>query len=75
MSYQYYRGAIRSLDLYGDDTNIYDIGLDKDMLENNLQYALNLLKIWCQENGMIINIDINKIDVDIKSAKEKQYIR
>ena len=46
------------MDLYADDTtNLYDIGLDKDMLENNLQHALNLLKIWFLENGMIINID------------------
>ena len=49
--------AIQYVDLYADDTNLYDIGLDKDMLENNLQHALNLLKIWCLENGMIINID------------------
>ena len=67
--------AIRPLDLYTDDTTLYDIGLDKDMLENNLQYALNLLKIWCVENGMIINIDKNKTDVYIKSAKGKHYIR
>ena len=28
--------AIRSVDLYTDDTNLYAICLDKDMLENNL---------------------------------------
>ena len=42
------------MDLYADDTTLYDIGLDKDMLDNNLQHALNLLKIWYLENGMII---------------------
>ena len=36
--------SIRSVDLYADDTTLYDIGLDKDMLENNLQHSLNLLK-------------------------------
>ena len=35
--------SIRSVDLYADDTTLYDIGLDKDTLENNLQLALNLL--------------------------------
>ena len=28
--------SIRSVDLYTEDTTIYDIGLDKDTLENNL---------------------------------------
>ena len=33
---------------------LYDIGLDKDMLENNLQHTLNLLKICRLENGMVM---------------------
>ena len=41
------------MDLYADNTTLYDIGFDKDMLENNLQHSLNLLKIRCLENGMI----------------------
>ena len=34
------------MDLYADDTTLYmnHIGLDQDMLESNLQHALNLLK-------------------------------
>ena len=28
--------SIRSVDLCVDDTSLYDIGLDKDVLENNL---------------------------------------
>ena len=47
------------MDLYADDTTLYDIGLDKDMLENNLQHSLNLINIWCLENGMILNLDKN----------------
>ena len=56
---------IRSVDLYADDTTLYDIGLDKDTLENNLQQSLNLLKIWCPENGMIINF-AKKTNVNTK---------
>ena len=45
------RDSIRSVDLYADDTTLYDIGLDKDTMENNLQHILNLLKVlsreWC----------------------------
>ena len=49
------------MDLYADDTTLYEIGFDKDVLENNLQHALNLLKTWCLENGMVINIDKAKL--------------
>ena len=62
--------AIQSVDLYADDTTLYDIGLDKDMIENNLQHALNLLKIWCLENGMIINID--KTEMMLVSSRQKR---
>ena len=31
----------RSVDLYADDTVLYENGLDRDMLENNRQHALN----------------------------------
>ena len=51
------RDSIRSVDLYADDTTLYDIGLDKETLENNLQHSLILLKLWCLENCMILNID------------------
>ena len=37
--------SIQSVDLYADDKTSYDIGLDKDTLENNLQQSLNLFKI------------------------------
>ena len=52
--------AVRSVDMYADDTTLYDIGFDKDILENNLQHALNLLNTWCLEIGVIINIDKTK---------------
>ena len=52
---------IRSVDLYADDMILYDIGLDKDTVENNLQYDFNLLKSWCLENDMIINTDKPKL--------------
>ena len=57
--------SILSVALYADDTTLYGIGLFKDMLENNLQHSLNLLKIWCLENGMIISRQ-NKTNVNIK---------
>ena len=48
---------ISSIDLYADDTTLYDIQFDKVQLENNLQHVLNLLHIWCLENGMLLNTD------------------
>ena len=52
------------MNLYADDTTLYDI-----MLENNLQHSLNLLKSWCPENGMIINIEKKLM---LKSSKQKR---
>ena len=63
--------SIRSVDLYADDTTLYDIGLDKDMVENNPQHSLNLLKMWCLENGMIINIDKTKLMLISSRQKRK----
>ena len=52
---------IFSIDLYADDTTIYDIQFDKMQLENNLQHVLNLLHTWCLENGMFLNTDKTKL--------------
>ena len=64
------------MNLFADDTTLYDMGFDKDILEKKLQHALNLLNTGCLENGMIINIEkTKKCDVNIESTKEKQYDR
>ena len=42
------------MNLCADDTTLYNIGLGFDMLENNLQHSLNLLKIWWIQSCMII---------------------
>ena len=55
------QNIIASTDLYTDDTTIYDIQYDKQVLENNLQRSLVLLQQWCKENGMLINTDKTKI--------------
>ena len=59
------------MDLYADGTPLYDIGLDKDMLENNLQHSLNLLKMWCLESGLMINIDKTKLTLISSMQKRK----
>ena len=37
------------VELYADDTTFYDFQSDVFRLETNLQHALNLLHIWCQQ--------------------------
>ena len=49
------------VDLYADDTTFYDFQSDVFQLETNLQRALNLLHIWCQQNGMVLNTDKTKV--------------
>ena len=52
----------------------HEIGFDKDILENNLQHALNLLNTWCLENGMVINIDQTKLML-ILSRQNRQSMK
>ena len=49
------------VDLFADDTTFYDFQLDTTQLETNLQHALNLLRIWCRQNGMVLNTDKTKV--------------
>ena len=50
-----------SVDLYADDTTLYSSASDKTSLETNLQNVLDLVHIWCLENGMFINIEKTKL--------------
>ena len=49
------------VDLFADDTTFYDFQFDITQLETNLQHALNLLRIWCRQNGMVLNTDKTKV--------------
>ena len=64
-----------AVDLYADDTTLYNIASDKTSLETNLQNVLDLVHIWCLENGMLINTEKNEIDVNCKSTKKKYFNR
>ncbi|MEW8547445.1 MAG: reverse transcriptase family protein [Candidatus Thiodiazotropha sp.] len=55
------KNTVASTDLYADDTTLYDVQLDRQILENNLQHALNVLDNWCKENGMVLNTDKTKV--------------
>ena len=49
------------VDLFADDTTFYDFQFDITQLETNLQHALNLLRIWCRQNRMVLNTDKTKV--------------
>ena len=48
-------------DLYADDTIFYDVQKDIPTIKTNLQRALNCLKEWCRQNGMILNTEKTKV--------------
>ena len=50
-----------SIDLYANDTTIYDIQKDLHTLVKNLQRALDHLKDWCRQNGMTLNTQKTKM--------------
>ena len=48
-------------DLYADDTTLYFVHPSQDVIEQNLQTALNELQIWCKNNGMVLNSAKTKV--------------
>ena len=63
--------AVTSIDLYADDTTVYDIQSSMETLQRNLQNLLILLNKWCRENGMVINTD--KTKVMLITSRQKRY--
>ena len=47
--------TISFVDLYADDTTIYEQQSDMTTLQCNLQKSLNLLHEWCKRNGIVLN--------------------
>ena len=54
------KNVVSVTDLYADSTTLYDVQTDKVILQENLRSALNLLKTWYRENGMLLNLDKTK---------------
>ena len=51
----YVQDNVSNVDMYADDTTIYDINKSKLEVEMNLQAALNNISTWCLNNGMVLN--------------------
>ena len=54
-------GIISSVDLFADDTTLYDINKCKYRLQSYLNKSLKTLEKWCLLNSMQLNTD--KINV------------
>lgn len=65
---------ITASDLYADDTTLYDIQSQQDVLERNLQVSLNELHTWCLINGMKINRDKTKVLLITSSQKKSTMV-
>ena len=48
-------------DFYADDTTLYVCGKSLEIIERNLQIALDCLAKWCKCNGMLINTTKTKV--------------
>ena len=48
-------------DFYADDTTLYISGETLEIIERNLQVALDCLAKWCKCNGMVINTTKTKV--------------
>ena len=47
--------------MYANDTTLYDVQSSQEVIERNLQIALNKLHIWCKNNGMVLNAAKTKV--------------
>ena len=52
---------VHSIDLYADDTTIYDMQSDLETLQSNLQYSLIKLQKLCKQNDMLLNAEKTKV--------------
>lgn len=59
-------------DMYADDTTLFDINVSKDVIQANLQKALEQLDIWCKHNGMLINSSKTKVMLITTSQKRSK---
>ena len=57
----YMQKTVSGVDMYADDTTIFDINVSKEIIERNLQSALNNLNKWCINNGMFLNASKTKV--------------
>ena len=62
-----------AVDLYADETIIYDFQDDIDQLETSLQLTLNSLQDRCRKNGMVINTEKTKVMLITTCSKQKRH--
>ena len=61
-------------DLYADDTTLYFVHPSQDVIEQNLQTALNELQIWCKNNGMVLNSAKTKVMFVTTNQKRQRLV-
>ncbi|MEW8547257.1 MAG: reverse transcriptase family protein [Candidatus Thiodiazotropha sp.] len=59
-------------DLYADDTTLYDIQISQQMIEQNLQIALDQLRTWSKNNGMLLNAAKTKVMLVTTNQKRQR---
>ena len=65
----YLEESVTNTDMYADDTTIYHISSNQHELELHLQKGLDSLKLWCSENGMVLNTAKTKVMLIATSQK------
>ena len=63
------------VDLYADDTTIYEQHSDVKTLQSNLQKSLNSLHDWCRKNGMVLNTLKTKVILITSRQKRNNLLK
>ena len=61
-----------SNELFADDSSIYTLHKDINIINNNLQLSLNLAEDWCNDNSMVIHPD--KTTSMLIATRQKQQL-
>ena len=70
----YIQDNVTNVDMYADDTTIYDINTSKSEVELNLQAALNNVSAWCLNNGMVLNATKTKVILITTPQKRSRLV-
>ena len=62
------------VDLFADDTTIYEEQYDISTLRTSLQKSLNCLNEWCRQNGMVLNTLKTKVML-ITSRQKRNHLQ
>ena len=55
--------------MYADNSTVFDICRSKDDIQHNFKIALDILQLWCENYGLVLNPSKTKVLLITPSQK------